>query len=272
MTVEQAAPAKINLTLHVTGRREDGYHLLDSLVTFAKAGDVIRVMPAAETSLEITGPFAEEVPLGPENLVRRAAELMGVTAAITLDKRLPVASGLGGGSADAAATLLALAEMSGCPLPSAEETLSLGADVPVCLRGGLVRMRGIGEALETLGPCPDLPMVLVNPRVPISTTGVFGRLASRQNSAMSGDIPAPAHPGFLAYLAMCRNDLEAAAIAHAPVVGEVLATLRSQPDCQLARMSGSGASCFAIFADDAAAARAAARIGSDRPNWWVTIA
>jgi 4-diphosphocytidyl-2-C-methyl-D-erythritol kinase len=184
--VHEAAPAKINLTLHVRGRRADGFHLLDSLVTFADAGDGVTVRPAARTRLRVTGPMAAGVPTGGENSVLRAAALIGVDAAITLDKHLPAAAGIGGGSSDAAATLRALARLGDRPLP---EALCLGADVPVCVLARAARMRGIGEDVMPVRGLPVLDAVLINPRVPVSTREVFARLAQRDNPPMPGALP-----------------------------------------------------------------------------------
>lgn len=271
-TIERLARAKVNLTLHVTGQRPDGYHLLDSLVCFADIGDRITVRKARRTTLTVTGPFAAEVPDGPDNLVLKAASLMDVAAEITLDKRLPVASGIGGGSADAAATLEALAELGGRPLPSDADVLSLGADVPVCLAGGLVRMTGIGEGLNRLAPRMSWPMVLVNPGIPVATAEVFRRLARRDNPPMPEDVLEENYIEFPDWLGHQRNDLEAPAIGIAPVIGDVLDALRDETGCRIARMSGSGATCFALFDDVAQAEAAVAAINADHPDWWAVVA
>ena len=266
--VEEPAPAKINLTLHVTGRRADGYHLLDSLVVFADVGDVVRVRRADAVSLSVTGPMAAGVPTGAENSVLRAAALIGVKAAITLDKHLPSAAGIGGGSSDAAACLRALARLGGVAVP---EALSLGADVPVCLRAQAARMREIGADVEPVGDLPVLDAVLVNPGVPVATPEVFARLARRDNPAMPKRLPrGHAKADFVRWLAAQRNDLEGPARAICPQIGDVLDRLGASKACALARMSGSGATCFGIFPDSGAARRAAARIEAERPDWWVT--
>ena len=264
----ETAPAKINLTLHVTGRRADGYHLLDSLVAFADAGDRLGVRAAARTRLRVTGPMAAGVPDGPDNGVVRAAALIGVTAEITLDKHLPVAAGIGGGSSDAAACLRALSRIAGVPLPG--DALSLGADVPVCLLARAARMRGIGEAATPLDGLPVLDAVLVNPGVPVATPEVFARLEQRDNPMMP--VPLPRWSDAAActrWLAAQRNDLEAPARTLCPGIGAVLAALHETENCALARMSGSGATCFGIYPDSDAARRAADRIAADRPDWWV---
>ena len=271
----EAAPAKINLTLHVTGRRADGYHELDSLVVFAGAHDLLRAAPADTLSLTLEGPFAAGLSAGADNLVLRAAralgELCGVRAgaALHLDKRLPVASGIGGGSSDAAATLRLLGALWGvAPAPWALHALAagLGADVPVCLAPRPCRMSGVGEVLSPAPGLPECGMVLVNPGVALETRAVFG--ARRGGFSVARTMP-PGWPDAAAMateLAAGANDLQAAAIGLCPAVGDVLAALRMQAGCLLARMSGSGATCFALFATPAAAAAAAA--GLARPGWW----
>ncbi len=273
------APAKINLALHVTGRREDGYHMLDSLVAFAGIGDRVTARPAPSLSLSLTGPRADAIPAGEENLVLRAARQLQAAmprppgAALLLDKRLPAASGLGGGSADAAAAVRALVRLWGCAQVDAQALLPLGADVPVCLIGRPVRMRGIGELLS---PCPALPplwLVLANPGVETPTAAVFGALAERCNAPMPETLPRWADAMDLAgWLAAMRNDLEAPARRLFPVIDDVLTALAVQPDCLLARMSGSGATCFGLFATPEAAASAARKLGATCPGWWVADA
>ena len=266
------APAKINLSLHVTGRRADGYHLLDSLVAFADIGDWVTATAAPDLSLRVRGPQAAQVPCGADNLVLRAARLMaaGGGAALELDKHLPVASGVGGGSSDAAATLRAMAALHAAALPPLAVLERLGADVPVCLHARPCRMEGIGEAISPVPPLPDLGLVLVNPGVAVATPAVFARLARRDNAAMA-PLPArwPDAQALAVWLRDQRNDLAAPAIALAPVIGEVLAALGQAPACLLARMSGSGATCFGLFPDRAAARRAAWALQSRAPDWWV---
>lgn len=268
---EAFAPAKVNLALHVTGRRVDGFHLLDSLVVFADLGDRLRVEPAEALSLEVTGPQATGVPGDPQNLVWRAAEWLGPGrgARIVLEKHLPAAAGIGGGSSDAAAALRVLARLWGVRLPAAGETKALGADVPVCLAARPARMRGIGEKLEPVPEVPPLALVLVNPGLGVSTPAVFGALESRDHPPL----PAPegwADAAALAdWLAATRNDLEAPARGLVPEIGRVLRALAGQPRCLLARMSGSGATCFGLFAERAGAAGAALAIGAAEPGWWV---
>lgn len=268
------APAKINLTLHVTGRRSDGYHLLDSLVAFADVGDRVRAAPQAGLSLTLTGPESAGLAADDDNLVLRAARLLGILdARLTLDKVLPVASGIGGGSADAAATLRVLARQTGRDLPSAAATLALGADVPVCLHPQPTRMRGIGEHLTPVPGLPGLAVVLVNPRIAVPTPEVFRHLAERENPPMPETLPVwHDADDLIAFLATCRNDLQAPAIRIAPVISAVLALLAAQQDCRLARMSGSGATCFGLFDRPDTARAAAASVLAAHPGWWVAAA
>ncbi|MCW1920038.1 4-(cytidine 5'-diphospho)-2-C-methyl-D-erythritol kinase [Rhodobacter sp. KR11] len=264
--IERRARAKVNLALHVTGRRGDGYHLLDSLVGFADFGDVVRVRASDVMSLTVTGPMAAGLGAGEDNLVLRAARLMGRPAAITLDKHLPLASGIGGGSADAAATLRALADLHGVDLPDPAAVLGLGADVPVCLLGRPARMAGIGEDLTPLR-LPPAHLVLVNPGVTVSTPEVFRALTRRDNPPLPvmGDVPDAA--ALADWLAGTRNDLQEPALRLRPQIGAVLAALNAVPGCLVARMSGSGATCFGLFAEAALAEAAALSLA--RPGWWV---
>ena len=269
---EEYAPAKVNLALHVLGRRADGYHLLDSLVVFADIGDTLRAAPAEALALDVTGPFAAALAGDADNLALRAARRLAAAAGIaprarlTLDKRLPVASGIGGGSADAAAALRLLARLWHLPLPSTELALALGADVPVCLAGRPARMAGIGEALAPAPALPPCGLLLVNPGVAVATPAVF--------RARSGPFSPPLDlpdgwadaAALAADLARLGNDLEAPAVALAPAIGTVLAALRALPGTLLARMSGSGATCFALFATAAHARQAATQV--TRPGWW----
>ncbi|SEP79166.1 4-(cytidine 5'-diphospho)-2-C-methyl-D-erythritol kinase [Thalassovita taeanensis] len=262
---EVFASAKINLTLHVTGQRADGYHLLDSLVVFADIGDRLWLRMAQEPDLSVTGPMAAGVPTGPENLVLRAAALMGAQAEIQLEKHLPSAAGIGGGSSDAAAVLRALSGMTGRPVP--DQGLALGADVPVCLLAQAAMMRGIGEQVEAVTDLPEIAAVLVNPGVEVPTGAVFKGLARKDNPPMT-QLPVGVDlPGLVTWLAQQRNDLEAPARAVQPVIGTALDAIAAQAGCLLARMSGSGATCFGLFADAEQAQQAAA--GLNRPGWWV---
>lgn len=271
------APAKVNLALHVTGRRPDGYHLLDSLVVFVSCGDRLDVSAASGLSLEIDGPEAAGLSAGPENLVLRAAAAFGPDVPgvrLRLEKNLPIAAGIGGGSADAAAALRLLSRAWSRPLPSSAAILALGADVPVCLAGVPARMGGIGEAVEPLaGPLPPLSLVLVNPREGLSTASVFAALERRDGAPMPARLPQWRDAADLArWLGAMRNDLDPPARRVAPVVDAMLARIAAAPGCLLARMSGSGATCFGLFADRTAADAAAGAIRRAEPGWWVTAA
>lgn len=271
--VVETAPAKINLCLHVTGRRLDGYHLLDSIVVFADVADRVFATPAHGLSLVVAGPEGAGLQAETDNLVLRAARLMGVEdAALILDKHLPVASGIGGGSADAAAALRALARLTGLPLPSAPEILSLGADVPVCLSSRPSRMTGIGEQVQALSPLPPLAFVLVNPRLPVPTPQVFAALRSSANPVLP-DLPAGALASATSLArwleAHSRNDLVHPAHEVAPILAEVQAALDGVPDCLFARMSGSGGTHYGLFASDDAAQAAAQTLRAAHPFWWI---
>jgi len=269
--IVETAPAKINLALHVRRRRADGYHDLETLFAFCRDGDKVTVEPAATTSLTLTGPFAAVLAgeVQEDNLVTRAArrfgERFGVTGghAITLDKHLPIASGIGGGSADAAATLRALARLHDVPLDHAELfalAAGLGADVPACLLGRTARGEGKGDALRPLPPLGDRPVLLVNPGVAVSTAAVFGRWDQVDRGPLGeGEAMSVAAEG--------RNDLEPPARAIAPQIDAVLALLERAAGVELARMSGSGATCFAIFRD--MVARDAATRTASALGWWV---
>ncbi|GBD43804.1 4-diphosphocytidyl-2-C-methyl-D-erythritol kinase [bacterium HR40] len=277
--IRERAPAKINLDLFVTGRRADGFHELDSLVVFGLVADELWLEPAADFSLSVEGPFAAAVPRGESNLVLQAAREFARTfrpptaARLRLVKNIPVAAGLGGGSADAAACLRALVRLAGLDpeLPVLLDLAAgLGADVPVCVFANTARMRGIGERLDPVRGLPPLPLVLVNPAIALETARVFRALAGRFGTASRPPLPAaPSLVGFASWLARGRNDLEAPARELAPVVGDVLEALRGEEGCLVARMSGSGSSCYGLFSSEAAAQRAAARLAAGHPEWWV---
>lgn len=281
--VTELAKAKVNLALHILGRRPDGYHRLDSLVAFPSIADEIEVRPAPDgrIGLSVIGPFAAGLSGDAENLVHKATQALANLfskdarpgADIALTKRLPIASGIGGGSADAAATLRALRRLWDWS-PGAGDlhriALSLGADVPMCLDQVPVRAEGIGDRLTPLPPLPAAGMLLVNPGVAVSTPSVFRALVSCDNA------PVPALPdrftdldALVAFLDATRNDLEAPAMAVAPGIADVIGALKASQGCRFARMSGSGATCFGLFLDEAAAQVAAGEIVSARPGWWV---
>jgi 4-diphosphocytidyl-2-C-methyl-D-erythritol kinase len=272
--VREFAPAKINLHLHVVGQREDGYHLLDSLVVFGGAGDWLSVSPADDLSLTVAGPFAAGLASEPDNLVLRAArglaDAAGIrpTGALVLEKNLPVASGIGGGSADAAATLRLLCRYWGVAPDLDGLARALGADVPVCLAGRPSVMSGIGEVLAPAPPLPMAGLVLVNPGVAVSTPAVFR--ARSDGFSEPARLPGDGWEGIeelVVSLSKARNDLEAPARSLAPAIGDALGVLAAVPGCLLARMSGVGATCFGLFAS-ARAAREAAD-GIRRDGWWV---
>jgi 4-diphosphocytidyl-2-C-methyl-D-erythritol kinase len=278
------APAKINLALHVVGRRADGYHLLDSLVVFADIGDTVEALPGTASSprLAVEGPFGAALPADDDNLVLKAARLHrqlrpGPPLDWRLVKRLPVASGLGGGSSDAAAALRLLASLADAR-PDAEEwtaiALKLGADVPMCLRAAPLRARGIGEAIADWALPAPVPLLLVNPGVAVSTPRIFGRLERRANPPLPDPLPAFSDLASLAawLKAATRNDLEPPAIAEAPAIADALALVSDQAGALLARVTGSGATVFGIFSDAGAAEQAAEAIRAARPGWWVTAA
>jgi len=271
----EPARAKVNLFLHVVGRRPDGYHLLDSLVVFPQVGDTLGAAAADDLSLTVSGPFAPSLAGETDNLVlraaRRLADAHGIEdgARLILEKTLPVASGIGGGSADAAATLRILARLWGVAVPD-DLAIALGADVPVCLRQSQARMGGAGECLAPAPTLPNFGMVLINPGVAVPTPAVF-RARSSSGAAFSpparlpdgwADAAAMAHD-----LARTHNDLQDAAQSVCPEIATVLTALSSLPGCRLARMSGSGATCFALF-DTATIAHHAARSLPQR-SWWI---
>jgi 4-diphosphocytidyl-2-C-methyl-D-erythritol kinase len=268
MTRTRFAPAKVNLYLHVIGRRADGYHLLDSLAVFPAVGDIVSVTPAAELGLSISGRFGAVLQAEQDNLLLRAARLLrpGAGVALTLEKNLPVASGIGGGSADAAAALRLLSQHWGLSAPLHEAALALGADVPVCLDSVPARMGGIGDLLAPAPRLPRFGIMLVNPGVAVATPSVFKARQGPFSAAAA--LPEAWHDArdMAAALGRLTNDLQAPAVALQPVIGEVLKMLETLPGALLARMSGSGATCFAIFATPEEAVAAAEKI--DRPGWW----
>ncbi|WP_149739655.1 4-(cytidine 5'-diphospho)-2-C-methyl-D-erythritol kinase [Rhizobium sp. RU20A] len=295
MALTRLAPAKLNLALHVVGQRADGYHLLESIVTFADAGDRVGVSEAAADRFTVSGPFASHVPLDAEgatgNLVLKARDGLRALAAarglaagpvhLHLEKNLPVQSGIGGGSADAAAALSLLCDLwnldgifappspSGAlPLDLAALALTLGADVPMCLAGVPALITGIGEGITPLPTLPALPAILVNPRVGVSTPAIFRLLTQKTNPPLTLPAPAATPAEWLSALAAMRNDLAPPARTLEPAIGAVEDAL-TDAGAVLVRMSGSGATCFGLFADRNARDRAATQLGAERPGWYV---
>jgi 4-diphosphocytidyl-2-C-methyl-D-erythritol kinase len=272
----ESAPAKINLHLHVVGRREDGYHLLDSLVVFAAAGDRLSAVQAPDLSLSVTGPFAAGLSGETDNLVLRAARALAAETGaipagrIVLEKNLPVASGIGGGSADAAATLRLLCRLWRVqPDPNRLKliALKLGADVPVCLVGRPAWMSGIGDRLAPVPRLPQAGIMLINPGVEVSTAAVFRARVGGFSSPAALPAAWEDAAALAATLRTTHNDLEPPARRLIPVIKDVLQAITSDPNCLLARMSGSGATCFGLY-ESASAAESAARALA-RPDWWV---
>lgn len=281
---QQAAPAKINLALHITRRREDGYHELESLIVFAEVGDNLEAEPADVDSLTISGPFAEGLESGSSNLVLKAVSafrsrwphLIPAGIKLHLIKNLPVASGIGGGSADAAAVLRMLVEMAAEKPPLAELmeiATKLGADVPCCFVSRPLVASGIGEILAPVSSFPPLYIVLANPGVGVATADVFRRLESTQNA------PLPILPQALTtsaelgtWLAETRNDLEPSAVAQVPAIGALVEDMAGLPGAIMARMSGSGATCFALFSSAEQAHSAAQKLQALYPEYWVAAA
>jgi 4-diphosphocytidyl-2-C-methyl-D-erythritol kinase len=278
------APAKINLFLHVHGKRDDGYHYLESLVVFAETGDRLSLSQADDLSLSINGPFAAGLAADENNLVLKAAHALHETApaasilgaTIALEKNLPVASGIGGGSADAAATLRGLNVLWNLQRSEAElcaVAAGVGSDVPACVLSRSVWMRGRGEVLEPVeGGLPPAAMVLVNAGVAVPTEKVFGDLgtfAQRETAALL--LPHFTLSDLVAYLRKTGNDLAKPAIAAEPAIADTIHALKTQDGCMYAQMSGSGATCFGLFEDEEASSAAAAAITKRHPAWWVAM-
>ena len=267
--VREFAPAKINLALHILGRRSDGYHDLDSVVAFADVGDELEIAVADQTSLSIDGPFATGLPVTNENLVLKAHAALAAHAdipavSIRLTKNLPVASGIGGGSADAAAALRGLMRLADIQLDAAELqkiALSLGADVPVCLYGRACRMQGVGEVITPVQQLPAPAILLVNPLQACGTADVFRAMGLKAGDVLGSavDVGAPE---------TWRNDMGVASCQVLPVIGDVLATLSQLQTARTVRMSGSGATCFALFDELRDAETARQMIRAARPEWW----
>jgi 4-diphosphocytidyl-2-C-methyl-D-erythritol kinase len=281
------ARAKVNLTLRVAGRRVDGYHDIESVVAFADCADRLSLTPGSKLDLQMSGPLAQACGETGDNLVLKAARLLGErmpdlkAGQFTLEKMLPVAAGIGGGSADAAAALRLLAQLNGLALDDKrllDVALETGADVPVCLASRACDMTGVGETLLPLS-LPIMPCVMVNPRVPVATKDVFQALGLRSGELLVGasDVlratawpePGASVEDWVEALAASSNDLEVPATRIEPVIGKVISALNATNGAWLARMSGSGATCFAIYENTAEAQRAAQKIMLDHPGWWV---
>ncbi|BAT59054.1 4-diphosphocytidyl-2-C-methyl-D-erythritol kinase [Variibacter gotjawalensis] len=274
------APAKVNLTLRVLGRRHDGYHELDSVVAFAGSGDKLALEPGDALTLSVTGPTAVAAGEGGENLVLKAARKLAErvenlrTGHFTLDKRLPVAAGLGGGSSDAAAALRLLARLNEIALDDGRlysAAVATGADVPVCMEPRARVMRGIGDRLSRPLDLAPMPALLVNPGVAVATGAVFKKLHASTTIGTPALIAEDLTPsGLQVFIDREPNDLEAPAVAIQPIIAETIAAISGLAGCQIARMSGSGATCFGIFASGSLAASAAQVLRTARPDWWIT--
>ncbi|KLN62283.1 hypothetical protein WH96_01820 [Kiloniella spongiae] len=286
------APAKINLSLQVTGQRGDGYHLLKSLVVFANIGDQLFIEPSSDFSLQVTGPFGSDlagasdhearnywISRDDDNLVIKAArklqKFLGVDkgATITLEKNLPISSGIGGGSADAAATIRGLLRLWNVDPEAIDNldnlALEIGADVPVCLRERSSWMEGVGDVLKTGPRLPDLFCVLVNPGCPVSTPQIFRELKGQFSQAVP-ELPKTCYlPELIDYLNFSGNDLAAPAQRLEPIISDSIRSLKDRPDCLFAGMSGSGATCYGLYEGQVAARMAAAEIRNTRKEWWV---
>ena len=277
------AAAKVNLTLHITGKRDDGLHLLESLVGFTSIADQITLIQAPAISITVFGPEAETLLNEKHNLAEKAAYLAreqtksqkGVR--ISLEKNIPVAAGMGGGSADAAAVLQGCLRMWGEPeihdLNNKSLAEQLGADIPACHYGCAAWVSGVGEIIKPAPKFPALWMVLVNPRIPVSTSAVFRSFAGRLRKAEFVDNSGPAWPisisDFIDYLTERENTLSEAAVSIAPVISAVIQALQEAPDCLMARMTGTGPTCFGLFATELKANNAAKIIANAEPDWWV---
>ncbi len=278
----ERAFAKINLTLHVVGRRADGYHELESLVAFAEASDTLTLQPGGALSLDMTGPYAGACGPNADNLVlkafaalrERVPNLMG--GRFALEKNLPVGAGIGGGSADAAAALRLLARANALALDDARlfaAARAVGADVPICIQSKARIMAGVGEILSPPVKLPSLPALLANPGVPVATRDVFGRWSEHERGPTMPGAPAQEIPqqfdALIAFLGEYGNDLTPAATVCAGVIDEVLNALRALPNALLVRMSGSGSTCFALFSSMSAAVAAAHDLAAKHKDWWL---
>ena len=273
----QFSNAKLNLTLHVTGVRTSGFHDLDSLVAFPTIYDVLTFKKTTQPSLIIKGPFATALKKSAssnQNTISRAINLMGSEAEgveVTLTKNLPIAAGIGGGSSNAASTLLALSRLFSISLPRPDKILTLGSDVPVCLSNKLQRMRGIGERLVKLASPPNVWVLLINPGVHVRTESIFMSLKKRNNPPLEEPFMFTSKLEFFNYLRRQRNDLEETTCALYPLVRDLLDKIRDTKDCELSRMSGSGATCFGLYAEKDMANKASKELEKVYPNYWIKL-
>ncbi len=272
--LEELARAKVNLCLHITGRRDDGMHLLDSIVVFPNVGDVLEVKSADDLTLKIDGPFGAGLDAGANNLVMQAARLLTNNgAALRLQKNLPLASGIGGGSADAAACIRLLSRLRRTKFPPMSQLIQLGADVPVCMDQTPKRMSGIGQELVSIPPLPEFWVVLVNAGHGVETGAVFKAMEVHDNRSIL-NIPASfkTQQGLFDFLRAQRNDMQEVAVNISPAIADVMAKISATKNCALTRMSGSGGTCFGLFATKREASAAASQIQHNQPDWWVVAA
>lgn len=271
---QELARAKVNLCLHVTGRRADGMHLLDSIVVFPDVGDVLKAETADKLSLAIDGPFGANLDAGTDNLVIRTAQMLSSKGAkLNLHKNLPVAAGIGGGSADAAACIRLFSKIWDMDTPPLDRLVELGADVPVCLMQVPVQMSGFGDILTPLPPLPRFWIVLVNSGQGVETSAVFKAMKSRDNATISNlpdSFPTP--KVLFDFLRAQRNDMQASAINICPEITDVLKALEFTTNCELARMSGSGGTCFGLYETEEDALAASLEIRASHQDWWVVSA
>jgi 4-diphosphocytidyl-2-C-methyl-D-erythritol kinase len=274
LDIVEFAPAKINLSLHVTSQREDGYHVLESLVVFADVGDTIRVKTSDHDALTIDGPFGSDLNNDVDNLVTTARDRLRAKhdfapVHIHLTKHLPVSSGIGGGSSDAAATLRALARLFAAPASViADVAIGLGADVPMCLAAKPLIAKGIGEQLTAVHHLPELYLVLVNPNIAVATPDVFKQLSNRHNPVLPALPDSLNLTDFAEWLSRTRNDLQIPALQICPAIGDILIALAETAPL-LTRMSGSGATCYGLFPNAISAAKAGDLIAARHSHWWV---
>lgn len=271
LMITEFAPAKVNLSLHLTGQKADGYHVLDSIVCYVDIGDNVSIKPGRPGELKVNGPFATDLPSANQNLVIKAANLFGdiELSQIILEKNIPVTSGIGGGSADAAATIRLLSKVYNKPEPSIKKLISLGADVPVCMHKGIVRMMGVGEEIISLTPAPKVGILLVNPMQALSTADVFNTVKKKKNSGISmhGYLEKKLSSWF-EWIGSMRNDLTSSAIDFVPEIKLIIDKLMACDGAKVVRMSGSGATCFALFDDFDLLVSAQNKVSKDCPSFW----